>query len=74
MPLPAPMLAVLAHFRPLFIAPIWRKMMTLLTGTLLAHGPRTVTTALRHTGNEMESHFSSFSIRYSIEHSGLRWR
>jgi len=35
-------------------------MMTLLTGTLLAHGRRTVTAALRHTGNEMESHFSNF--------------
>ena len=34
--------------------------MVLLTGTLLAHGNRTVTAALRHTGHEMESHFSSF--------------
>ena len=57
---PAPILAVLTHFQPLFTAPTWRKMMTLLTGTLLAHGSRTVTAALRHSGNEMESHFSSF--------------
>ena len=60
MPFPAPILAVLTHFQPLFTAPTWRKMMTLLTGTLLAHGSRTVTAALRHSGNEMESHFSSF--------------
>jgi hypothetical protein len=60
MPLPAPIREVLAHFRPLFTAPTWRKMMVLLTGTLLAHGRRTVTTALRHSGNEMEIHFSSF--------------
>src|SRR6266567_3697099 len=60
MPLPAPIIEVLAHFRPLFTAPTWRKMMILLTGTLLAHGRRTVTTALRHTGNEMEIHFSNF--------------
>src|SRR2546430_3849684 len=60
MPFPAPILAVLTHFQPLFTAPTWRKMMTLLTGTLLAHGSRTVTAALRHSGNEMESHFRSF--------------
>ena len=60
MPLPDPIIEVLAHFRPLFTAPTWRKMMVLLTGTLLAHGRRTVTTALRHTGNEMEINFSTF--------------
>ncbi len=34
--------------------------MVLLTGTLLAHGRRTVAGALRHTGNEMEINFSNF--------------
>jgi hypothetical protein len=34
--------------------------MILLTGTLLAHGRRTVAAALRHTGNEMETNFSTF--------------
>jgi DDE superfamily endonuclease len=34
--------------------------MILLTGTLLAHGRRTVATALRHTGQEMEINFSTF--------------
>jgi DDE superfamily endonuclease len=34
--------------------------MTLLTGTLLAHGRRTVAGALRHTGNESETNFSTF--------------
>ncbi len=34
--------------------------MILLTGTLLAQGRRTVTAALRQTGNQMESHFSGF--------------
>lgn len=60
MPLPDPLLEVLAAFRPLFTAPTWRKLMILLTGTLLAHGRRTVATALRHTGNEMETNFSTF--------------
>jgi DDE superfamily endonuclease len=60
MPLPGPIIEVLAAFRPLFTAPTWRKLMTLLTGTLVAHGRRTVAAALRHTGNEMETNFSTF--------------
>lgn len=40
MPLPEAILAVVAPFRPLFTAPTWRKLMTLLTGTLLVHGRR----------------------------------
>ena len=60
MPLPDPIIEVLAAFRPLFTAPTWRKLMTLLTGTLLAHGRRTVAGALRHTGNESETNFSTF--------------
>ena len=60
MPLPTPMIEVLATFRPLFTAPTWRKLMILLTGTLLAHGRRTVATALRHTGQERETNFSTF--------------
>jgi hypothetical protein len=42
MPLPDPILEVLMTFRPLFTAPTWRKLMILLTGTLLAQGRRTV--------------------------------
>lgn len=34
--------------------------MTLLAGTLLAHGRRTGAAALRHTGNERETNFSTF--------------
>ncbi len=60
MPLPDPIIEVLAAFRPLFTAPTWRKLMTLLTGTLLAHGRRTIAGALRHTGNESETNFSTF--------------
>jgi hypothetical protein len=60
MPLPDPIIEVLATFRPLFTAPTWRKLMTLLTGTLLAQGRRTVAAALRHTGNDMAANFSTF--------------
>ncbi|WP_220196931.1 hypothetical protein [Ktedonospora formicarum] len=58
MALPNPILEVLAAFRPLFTAPTWRKLIILLTGTLLAHGCRTVAAALRHTGLERETNFS----------------
>jgi hypothetical protein len=60
MPLPDPIIEVLTVFRPLFTAPTWRKLMTLLTGTLLAQGRRTVTAALRSTGNGMAGNWSSF--------------
>src|SRR5260370_12203737 len=60
MPLADPIIEVLAAFRPLFTAPTWRKWMMLLTGTLLAHGRRTVAAALRHSGNERETNFSTF--------------
>ncbi len=58
MPLPAPIIAVLSNFAPLFTAPTWRKAVILLLGTLLAHGPRTVTVALRLMGYARDPRFS----------------
>lgn len=60
MPLPDPIIEVLMAFRPLFTAPTWRKMMTLLTGTLLAKGRRTVAAALRASGHDQAGDFSLF--------------
>lgn len=60
MPLPDPIIEVLTVFRPLFTAPTWRKLMTLLSGTLLARGPRTVAAALRASGNDQAINWSSF--------------
>src|SRR2546428_12453508 len=60
MSLPSPIIAVLAHFEPLFTAPTWKKVVTLLIGTLLARGRRTVTAALRQTGHERNAQFSVF--------------
>jgi hypothetical protein len=60
MPCPAPIIPLLETFRPLFTAPTWSKMLTLLRGALLARGRRTVTTALWHTGHEQDPHFSAF--------------
>src|SRR5215813_768563 len=60
MSLPETILNVVAPFRPLFTAPTRRKLMTLLTGTLLAHGRRTVAAALRASGNAQVSNWSLF--------------
>src|SRR5436190_24357331 len=60
MPLPDPIREVLTVFRPLFTAPTWRKLMTVLTGTLLAQGRRTVAAALRSTGNSMAGNWRNF--------------
>ena len=60
MPLPSPIIAVLAHFQPLFTAPTWRKVVLLLVGTLLARGRRTVTAALRQVGEHTNANFSLF--------------
>src|SRR5260370_13839280 len=60
MPLPQDILAVVATFRPLLTAPTWRTLMTLLAGTLLAHGRRTVCAALRLSGEADDQHWSAF--------------
>ncbi|MGH2509654.1 MAG: IS701 family transposase, partial [Ktedonobacteraceae bacterium] len=60
MSLPEAIRVVVAPFRPLFTAPTWRKLMTLLTGTLLAHGPRTVCSALRAAGKADTVHWSGY--------------
>src|SRR5947208_11739361 len=51
---------ILAQFRPLFTAPTWKKLMILLTGTMLARGRRTVTAALYQTGHQFDTNFSTF--------------
>ena len=60
MSVPQPIITVLAHFESLFMAPTWKKVLTLLIGTLLAWGRRTVTAALRHMGHQMNAQFSVF--------------
>jgi DDE superfamily endonuclease len=60
MSLSRPIIAVLAHFQPLFTAPTWKKVLALLVGTLLARGRRTVTAALRQMGHQMNADFSVF--------------
>src|SRR5262249_33642990 len=60
MPCTAPSITLLEPFRPLCTAPTWQKMLTLLRGTLLAHGRRTVTAALWQTGQEQDRNFRAF--------------
>lgn len=60
MPHSDPIIPMLAQFRPLFTAPIWKKMMILLTGTILARGRRTVTSALYQTRHQFDTNFSTF--------------
>ena len=54
-PLPASIVSVLQPFACLFTAPTLAHLHVLLTGTLLAQGPRTVTAALRAMGHEVRA-------------------
>ena len=72
MSLPSPIIAVLAHFEPLFTAPTWKKVLTLLVGTLLARGRRTVTAALRQMGQETNAQFSVFHHVLTRDPEGKR--
>jgi len=55
MPLSDPMLPMIAQCRPVCTAPTWKKRMILLTGTILARGRRTVTSAVSHTGHPFDT-------------------
>src|SRR5215210_3413161 len=50
MHLPDSIIAIFVHFQPLLTAPTYRKMVLLVSGTLLARGRRTVTAALKMLG------------------------
>ncbi|HEX9035398.1 MAG TPA: transposase [Ktedonobacterales bacterium] len=60
MPCTDPIITLLEPFACLFTVPTWKKALTLLRGTLLARGRRTVTTALWYTGHQQDPHFSAF--------------
>ena len=53
-------LSVLLPFSVLFSKPSWKKALTLLLGTLLCTGKRTVCSALRAMGLECEAGFSKY--------------
>ena len=58
--LPAEIITVLVHFRPAFDARTYAKGVDLVIGTLLAHGRRTVTSALRAIGKEQDKNWSKY--------------
>lgn len=69
MPPSAHPITLLAPFQSLFSAPTWRKVQCLLIGTILARGRRTVTAALRHTG---QGDSPSFSLYHQV-FNRARW-
>jgi len=58
--LPAEIIPLLESFRPAFTEPTYRKAVELMVGTVLAKGRRTVTSALRALGLEMEGDWSKY--------------
>lgn len=58
--LPAEIISVLVPFRPAFNARTYDKGVELVIGTLLAHGRRTVTSALRALGKEQDKNWSKY--------------
>jgi DDE superfamily endonuclease len=58
--LPAPMIAVLRAFAPLFSARVWDHAQVLLVGTILAPAQRTVAAALRVTGHAQVRQFHRY--------------
>ena len=69
MPPPTHTSTLLAPFQSLFSAPTWRKVQRLIIGTLLARGRRTVTAALRHTG---QGDTPAFSLYHQV-FNRARW-
>ena len=66
-------LAFLLPFSELFSKPTWKKALTLLLGTLLCTGKRTVCAALRSMGLSKESGFSKYHyLLNKAEWSSLR--
>src|SRR6478735_8070499 len=60
MPQHTPILSVLEAFRPEFTPRTWTRVVTLILGTILARGRRTVAAALRQMGLHDDPHFSSY--------------
>jgi ribosomal protein L28 len=58
--LPAEVIPILSHFAPAFTQPSYEKGVTLVIGTLLARGRRTVTSALRAVGKGEDRGWSKY--------------
>lgn len=72
MHLPEPIILIFSQFQPLLSAPSYRKMVLLVCGTLLAHGRRTVTAALKMLGLTEEHNRSKYhNLLNRAKYSGL---
>ncbi len=60
MPLSGSLLSVLEALRPEFTPRTWARVVTLVLGTILARGRRTVAAALRQMGRHNDPNFSSY--------------
>ena len=60
MDLPQEIVAILAHFAPLFSERCWDKARLLAVGALLVNGRRTVASALRIMGQAGPPHFTNY--------------
>src|SRR3954454_17041862 len=60
MPPPGTLLPILETFRPEFTPRTWARVVTLILGSILARGRRTVAAALRQMGLQADPHFSSY--------------
>src|SRR5262245_27334569 len=70
--LPAPMIAVLRAFAPLFSPRVWSHVQVLLVGAILAPAQRTVVAALRVTGHAQVRQFHRYyRVLSRAEWSGL---
>jgi uncharacterized membrane protein (DUF2068 family) len=58
--LPPQIINVLAHFKPAFTQPSYRKGAVLVAGTILARGRRTVTAALRSVGLQQHKQWAKY--------------
>ena len=58
--LPTVIISLLANFADIFTNPTWRHVQTLLIGSILSNGKRTVTSSLRALGLENETNFSKY--------------
>lgn len=66
---PSPILAVLNKFQPLFSRPVWKNVVSLISGAILTRGKMTVTAVLRTLGLHNLNNFHKFHWIFS----GAKW-
>jgi hypothetical protein len=57
---PVALLPLIVEFQPFFSKSVWKHAQTLLVGTILAIGQRTVTAGLRMMGKSEDPHFQNY--------------